>query len=518
MSDTKEFKGALTRYLKARVPFISVRSAERARVLDIFKDVASSLSNAPIFVHTLSQGTKELLANRSVSEDRSVVGAVDYASQQIAQRQNLSFILTEVADIEDDTPFARQLQDAVMLAAEHGGVLIVITTKPVWGQLQRLGMSLVLSAPNEDEMLEIIREQVGAYRNQFPIEWDTADERQAAAILAGISRIEAENIIATLLANGRITKDDLRELMQAKDRIFADISGIERVQVRGGELNVGGLGGLKTWLDRERPLLTADLRERGIRPPRGCLLVGVPGCGKSLSAKAIAHNWSLPLYRLDLSTIHGQYLGQSEGRLKDALATADHVSPCVLWIDEIEKGLAGATQGSGDGGTSTRLVGQFLYWLQEARARVFVVATANDVSRLPPELLRRGRFDELFFVDLPTPDERREIINIYAQRGLKHELPDPLMQELVDLSDGFAGSDIESAVREVVKEAYLRGDQAVSDDLFRRSFQNVVPLSKTSPEQIEGIRAWGRERAVPASGQPIGGAGVQARPRRAVLS
>lgn len=518
MSDTKEFKGALTRYLKARVPFISVRSAERARVLDIFKDVASSLSNAPIFVHTLSQGTKELLANRSVSEDRSVVGAVDYASQQIAQRQNLSFILTEVADIEDDTPFARQLQDAVMLAAEHGGVLIVITTKPVWGQLQRLGMSLVLSAPNEDEMLEIIQEQVGAYRNQFPIEWDTADERQAAAILAGISRIEAENIIATLLANGRITKDDLRELMQAKDRIFADISGIERVQVRGGELNVGGLGGLKTWLDRERPLLTADLRERGIRPPRGCLLVGVPGCGKSLSAKAIAHNWSLPLYRLDLSTIHGQYLGQSEGRLKDALATADHVSPCVLWIDEIEKGLAGATQGSGDGGTSTRLVGQFLYWLQEARARVFVVATANDVSRLPPELLRRGRFDELFFVDLPTPDERREIINIYAQRGLKHELPDPLMQELVDLSDGFAGSDIESAVREVVKEAYLRGDQAVSDDLFRRSFQNVVPLSKTSPEQIEGIRAWGRERAVPASGQPIGGAGVQARPRRAVLS
>ena len=518
MSDTKEFKAVLTRYLKARVPFISVRSAERARVLDIFKDVASSLSNAPIFVHTLSQGTKELLANRSVSEDRSVVGAVDYASQQIAQRQNLSFILTEVADIEDDTPFARQLQDAVMLAAEHGGVLIVITTKPVWGQLQRLGMSLVLSAPNEDEMLEIIREQVGAYRNQFPIEWDTADERQAAAILAGISRIEAENIIATLLANGRITKDDLRELMQAKDRIFADISGIERVQVRDGELNVGGLSGLKAWLDRERPLLTADLRERGIRPPRGCLLVGVPGCGKSLSAKAIAQNWSLPLYRLDLSTIHGQYLGQSEGRLKDALATADHVAPCVLWIDEIEKGLAGATQGSGDGGTSTRLVGQFLYWLQEARARVFVVATANDVSRLPPELLRRGRFDELFFVDLPTPNERREIINIYAQRGLKHEILDPLLQELVDLSDGFAGSDIESAVREVVKEAYLRGDQAVSDDLFRRSFQNVVPLSKTSPEQIEGIRAWGRERAVPASGQPIGGAGVQAKPRRAVLS
>jgi SpoVK/Ycf46/Vps4 family AAA+-type ATPase len=280
---------------------------------------------------------------------------------------------------------------------------------------------------------------------------------------------------------------------------------------------VGGLGGLKAWLDKERPLLTADLRERGIRPPRGVLLVGVPGCGKSLSAKAIAANWSLPLYRLDLSTIHGQYLGQSESRLKEALSTADHVSPCVLWIDEIEKGLAGAG-GSGDGGTATRLVGQFLYWLQEARARVFVVATANNVSQLPPELLRRGRFDELFFVDLPTPVERREIIEIYTQRGLRQALAPDLMEELVQLSDGFAGSDLESAVREVVKEAYLRGDEAVTPDLFRRSFTNVVPLSKTAPEQIESIRAWGRERAVPASGQPIGIATPQQRPRRQVLS
>ncbi|MBK4735247.1 AAA family ATPase [Noviherbaspirillum pedocola] len=516
MSDTIEFKNTLIRYLKARIPFISVRSAERSRVLDIFRDVANSL-NAPVYVHTLSQGMKELVSSRPINDDRSVVGAVDFASQQIGQRQNLTFVLTEVADIEDDTPFARQLQDAVMLAAEHGGVLVVVTTKPVWGQLQRLGMSLVLSSPNEDEMLAIIREQVGAYRGQFPIEWDDADERRAAAVLAGISRLEAENIIATLLAKGGIHKDDISELMHAKDRIFADISGIERVVVRGSELNVGGLGGLKAWLEREKPLLTADLRERGIRPPRGVLLVGVPGCGKSLSAKAIAQNWNLPLYRLDLSTIHGQYLGQSEGRLKDALSTADHVAPCVLWIDEIEKGLAGATQGGNDGGTSTRLVGQFLYWLQEARSRVFVVATANDVSKLPPELLRRGRFDELFFVDLPTPAERREIIEIYVQRGLKSSISTALMDNLIEISDGFAGSDLESAVREVVKEAYLFGDDKVSDALFVRSFQNVVPLSKTSPEQIDGIRAWGRERAVPASGQPIGGGAQPSRARRSVL-
>ncbi|QYD69015.1 AAA family ATPase [Paraburkholderia edwinii] len=517
MSDTKEFQRTLTRYLKARVPFISVRSSERARVLDIFKEIASGLNNAPVYVHSISQGTRDLVSNRVTNEDRSTVGALDHANQQIAQRQNLTFVLTEAPDAEDESPFSRQLLDAVTLAADNGGVIVIITTKPVWGQLQRLGMSLTLSAPSEDEMLEIIREQIGAYRSDYRIEWDDADEREAAAILTGVSRIEADNIIATLLANGSILKSDLEELTQAKDRIFADISGIERVQVRGSELNVGGLGGLKAWLEKERPLLTADLRERGIRPPRGVLLVGVPGCGKSLSAKAIALNWKMPLYRLDLSTIHGQYLGQSESRLKDALSTADHVAPCVLWIDEIEKGLAGATSGAGDGGTSTRLVGQFLYWLQEARSRVFVVATANDVSRLPPELLRRGRFDELFFVDLPSTEERRDIISIYVQRGLKYELNESLMGELVELSEGFAGSDLESAVREVVKEAFLSGDAAVSDDLFRRSFQNVVPLSKTSPEQIENIRAWGRERAVPASGQPIGNLGQTTRARRAVL-
>jgi len=245
-----------------------------------------------------------------------------------------------------------------------------------------------------------------------------------------------------------------------------------------------------------------------------CLLVCLAAANRS--AKAIAHNWNLPLYRLDLATIHGQYLGQSEGRLKDALSTADHVSPCVLWIDEIEKGLAGAV-GGGDGGTSTRLVGQFLYWLQEARSRVFVVATANDVSKLPPELLRRGRFDELFFVDLPTPAERKDIIDIYVQRGLKQSLTPELANELMEISEGFAGSDLESAVREVVKEAYLFGDDRISDDLFRRSFQNVVPLSKTSPEQIEAIRAWGRERAVPASGQAIGGSTGGTKVRRSVL-
>jgi ATP-dependent 26S proteasome regulatory subunit len=515
MPDTAQTRESLSRFLKARIPFISIRTAERARALDLLRSLAQEI-NIPVYVHTLTQGLRDITSGRTVSEDRSVVGALDYAGQQIAQRQNLTFALTDVQDLQDDTPTARQFYDLAMLSSERGGALVVITASPVWGPLQRLGMAITLDPPTEDEMVSILRESVEPYRGSMPVEWGDGEFREAASILTGISRIEAENVVATLLAKGSVTRTDLAELSQAKDRVFSDISGIERIPVKGEDLAVGGLSGLQAWLARERPLLTADLRERHLRPPRGVLLVGVPGCGKSLSAKSIAATWNLPLYRLDLATIHGQYLGQSESRLKEALATADHVAPCVLWIDEIEKGLAGAT-GGGDGGTSTRLVGHFLFWLQESRARVFVVATANDVRRLPPELLRRGRFDELFFVDLPTPEERAEIIGIYARRNLRVPVPPPLVSELVQMSDGFAGADIEAAMREVAKEAIRSGDAAITDEVFRRSFTNVVPLSKTSPEQIEDIRSWGRERAVPASGIAIGGTASEQRTRRAVL-
>jgi len=500
MNDMNSCLETLERYLKARIPFISIRTSERARALDVLSRLAQKLA-IPIFYHTISQGTRDIVTGRMANDDRSALGGLDFASQKIGQQQNLTFIFTEVQDLQDDSHTSRQVQDVVMMATETGGSVIVITNDPVWGPLQRHGMSVTLAPPTEDEMLLLIRDQITPYRGEISISWGPEEEKKAAAILAGISQIEAENVIATLLANGSISHEDLKELVHAKDRIFADISGIERVQVRE-DYEIGGLEGLKLWLEANEPLLTADLRERGIRPPRGILLVGVPGCGKSLSAKAIASLWNLPLYRLDLSTIQGQYLGQSETRLKEALSTADHVAPCVLWIDEIEKGLAGAIGGGSDGGTSTRMVGQFLFWLQESLARVFVVATANDVSKLPPELLRRGRFDELFFVDLPTPKEREDIIKIYIRKGLKTEVSPALMERLIRLSDGFAGADLEAAVRDVVKQAIVRGDDSITEQTFISFFENVVPLSQTSPEQIDSIRKWGRERAVPA-GKPF---------------
>jgi hypothetical protein len=515
MPDLNTCRQTLLLYMKARIPFISLRTDERDRALDLVRDLATDL-NVQVYYHTLSQGMRDIATNRGVNEDRSVAGALDHASQQILQRHNLTFVLTEVQDIESDTPLARQLLDVVASATERGGAVIAISTSTIWARLQRHGMALVLDPPNEDEMRVIIAECLAPYRGSVRIDWGDAEVAEAATILAGVTRIEAENAIATFLAKGSILKPDLVELSQVKDRIFSDMAGLERVKTSEKELTVGGLTGLRAWLEKQRPLLTMDLRERGLRPPRGVLLVGVPGCGKSLSAKAIASTWQLPLYRLDLSNIHGQYLGQSEGRLREALSTADRVAPCVLWIDEIEKGLAGAG-GNSDGGTSTRLLGHFLYWLQEGRARVFVVSTANDISRLPPELFRRGRFDELFFVDLPNAAERHEIISLYAQRYMRAELPSRLTTDLVEISEGFAGADIDAAVADIAKEAVLKGDASISEDYWRTVFTNIVPLAKTNPEAIEAIRAWGRERAVPASGIAASHDSDQPKARRSVL-
>jgi ATP-dependent 26S proteasome regulatory subunit len=496
----------IRQYSLARIPFISFNTLEKNRALEVCKIVSEELA-LPFYVHTLSKGMYDISSGRTVNDDKSLMGALDFITEQIKVKQNLTFILTEVSDIENDTMTARYLQDVVSLAEEYGGVIIALTTTSVWGQLQRAGMSLELDLPNEEEMLRIIQDNIEPYKRDIEIEWDNNDYREAATILAGVTQVEAQNVIVSLIANKAIKKSDLIELNFAKNKLFSNIEGLEKIDVSQNILDVGGLSGLKEWLNSKKKLQTAEkrdeLRRRGLQPPRGVLLVGVPGCGKSLSAKAIAAFWNLPLYRLDFATVQGQYVGQSEQQLKEAFQTAEHLSPCVLWIDEIEKGLG--TSGSDSSGVTTRMVGQFLFWMQECRKLVFVVATANDVSKLPSELIRRGRFDELFFVDLPSESEREEIISLYLNKYINMRLSESSMRQLVEITDGFTGADLESSIRDVAYRLIADDELQYSDELIINSLKNVIPLSKTSPEKIEAIREWGRERAVPASGQPIGG-------------
>jgi hypothetical protein len=481
MADFATCRQDLLLNLRARIPFICVKTDEPARGLELFHEVSKDL-NAPIYYRSPSQGM------------RDVASLID-------QRENLTFVLTEVPHLETNSRTTRQILALVTSAIDHGGVICVITPDSIWSRLQQLGILLSLDSPNQDEMTTIIGEFIDQYRGNIDVEWGPEETKQAGLILGGFTRLEAENRLLRLVANGSVRRSDLDALAQTKDRMLAEIAGLERVPVSAGDLCVGGLAGLNDWLRTREPLLGMDLRERGLRQPRGVLVVGVPGCGKSLSARHIAATWSLALYRLDLTNIHRAYLDHPEQGLKEALATVDRLAPCVLWIDEIETGLAGG----GDVRTAARLVGQFSYWLQEAAARVFVVSTANDVARLPAELVRKGHFDEVFFVDLPSEGERREIITLYVAHYLGVPPADELLEDLVSASAGFACSDLAAACAEVAHMALLNGIASVEDQRWKDIFANTTPLSRTNPEQIAQLRSWGRQLAVPASGRPIGG-------------
>ncbi|MER7717784.1 AAA family ATPase [Streptomyces flaveolus] len=514
MSNYAESLAHLDSYISARVPVIAMRTIEQQRALRLLREAAtqSRRSNMPFWIYTRATGLRDLRTNASVQDDRSLTGAMDFAATQFGSRANATVVFVDPDELESDTPVTRHFAELARLADSNMGSIVIITDTPVWSGLQRLGMSLRLDLPDSEEMYAILSGFLGDHHGHIPIEWTEEDARRAAEFLSGVTEAECVNLMATIAAKGAILKEDVLGLAQAKDRIFSDLTGLERVQLRDSDYAVGGLVGLRTWLRRKNDMISRDLRQTALRPPRGVLLVGVPGCGKSLSAKAIAHEWRLPLYRLDMASIHGKYLGESEGRFREALAMADRVAPCILWIDEIEKGLAGRDDMSG---VPQRIIGQFLYWLQESQSRAFVVATANDIRSLPPELLRKGRFDELFFVDLPDAEDRREILGIYYRRYLETEPEPELINRLVDLSEGFAGSDIEAALHDVGEEALIRGGVAALKDSFvLDTFADVRPLSVSNPEQIEEIRAWGRERAVPAGRgavTPVPGDGARTR-------
>ncbi|MFC3988004.1 AAA family ATPase, partial [Actinoplanes siamensis] len=497
MSNYAESLRDLDSYISARVPIIGVRSIEQIRALRMVKQVAAAPRRAglPFWIFTRATGLRDLRTNAPAQEDRSLTGAMDFAAQQFTSRAQATVIFVDPENLSDDNTASRHVAELARLADANSGSIVIVTDTPLWSGLERLGMSVTLDLPDAAEMYDVIVEFLRDHQGVVPIAWTGQDARRAAEFLVGVPEGTAINVLATLVAKGAVERSDVENLAEYKDKHFGALTGLERVKLRPAEAAVGGLTSLRAWLRRKHQFITADLRDSELRPPRGVLLVGVPGCGKSLSAKAIATEWRLPLYRLDLGAIMGQYFGQSENRLREALETADRLAPCVLWIDEIEKGLAGQNDSTG---VSRRLIGQFLFWLQESRHRVFLVATSNDVRSLPPELLRKGRFDELFFVDLPDPEDRQEIIGMYYRRYVRQEPSPELVDKLVGLSEGFAGADIEAALHEVGEQVYLNGAESLRPEFVLDTFGNTMPLSRTNPEQIEEIRGWGRDRAVPA--------------------
>ena len=495
MPDFATTRELVKKYLRARDPLVVIRSIERNRSVDLLASLATEFRQMPFYMHTRTEGLTQLSDGQLISEDTSLASAIDQATGLFKRAEYVNFLFTDVEDLEEETSTSRHFAELARLAETHSGTIILLSDKPVWTGLGRLGMNAVLDLPTPDELSVVIGQMVDSYRGQVTIEWGDDDTRAAADILGGVTETEATNVLATLIAGGRLTSADLVQLAEHKDRIFGDLAGIERIRLRS-DYRVGGLRNLQTWLAKRERLMIADYSHTNVSPPRGILLAGVPGCGKSLSAKAIATNWKLPLYRLDMSSILGMYVGQSESRLREALETADRVAPCVLWIDEIEKALASS---GGDSGTSRRLIGQFLFWLQESTSRVFMVATANDIESLPPELMRKGRFDEIFFVDLPDEDDREEILRLYFQRICQYELPPELCAQLISVSADFSGAEIEAVVNDIGLTMYAEDRTEMYDvTTILQFFQNTVPFAQSNPEDLAAIRQWGKSRAVPA--------------------
>lgn len=315
----------------------------------------------------------------------------------------------------------------------------------------------------------------------------------------GLTIMEAERAFAkAYIMDGELTSSQVPIIITEKENIIKKSGFLEYYHPTEKLTDIGGLANLKDWLEKRGRGFEKSAKEFGLDTPRGILLLGIPGTGKSLTAKAIGSEWRFPLLRLDMGKIFGGIVGESEQNIRGALSIAEAIAPSILWIDEIEKGMSGiSSSGNTDGGTTARVLGTFLTWMQEKTKPVFVVATANNISQLPPELLRKGRVDEIFFVDLPTEKEREEIIKIHLKR--KNRKPEKFdIKQLAKISKGFSGAELEEAIKEAMFQAYDKAEDLITEDI-KQAIEKTFPLAKTMSEVIENMRKWAKSRAVMAS-------------------
>lgn len=502
MSNYQGIKEEIRNYLVARVPLIVVDTSERERVERILRELAEELSTQ-ISYYTDARQVEHL--GRSAGHLDVDNDPLTFAASEFRKKRGCIFALGDARRVGEDCTYSRELMNVLYLAQESSSTLILITPDPVWQRLAQFGMMTRLDLPDLGERTEQIRRFVQQYQGRFRVEWEPGDVDRAAALLRGFSEIQIDNILAsTLVANKGLGKEQVPQLTSQKSKLYASVPAIEEVSVPK-ELKVSGLENLKAWLEEKQKVFFASdeaLNARGLETPKGILLVGVPGCGKSLSAKMAAKAWSLPLFRFDIGSVYDKWVGESEKKMRQALRFLDNVAPCVVWIDEIEKGLA-VSDGGND--TGRRVLGQFLFWLQESGSRVFLVATANNISALPSELFRKGRFSEMFFVDLPNGTERQAAISQYCRQAL-HWLPEQTqMERLISATEGFSYADIEYSVKDLAQQALLYGDSVVTTENLLERFSSIVPFAGTNPDVVEQIRKWGSQRAVPASWDKKGG-------------
>ncbi|MDB6027899.1 MAG: ftsH 2 [Verrucomicrobiales bacterium] len=491
--------------IRARYPLIYIVSGEEMRVQNLIVEIAQrrqkkvyewSYCNGIVPAGTSIQSQKHRNA-----ATRDPLTALD---QVIEQVEPAIFIFKDFHPFLTKNNFAivRKLKEiALHLKNSFKTIILISPMMEIPMELEKEITVLSFPLPEKADLsilLDKIIEDVKQFR-QVQIELDDVGRERLLQAALGLTLGEAENVFAKLIVKSeRLSGDDVAEVFAEKQQIVRKSGLLDYYATDEHFSNVGGMTVLKEWLNKRVVAFSDQARQFGLPAPKGILMLGVQGCGKSLCAKAVSSLWQLPLLRFDMGRMFGSLVGSSEENVRRAIAVAESIAPAILWVDEIDKAFAGS-QGSGstDGGTTARVFGTFLTWLSEKTAPVFVVATANDISQLPPELLRKGRLDEIFFVDLPSEEEREEIFRIHlVKRGRDPQNFD--LKPLVACSREFSGAEIEEAIISALYDAFYAQQELATEHVLN-ALRQTVPLSKTMDEQINRLRSWAEGRARNAS-------------------
>ncbi len=489
MNDLKD----LETLVESGTPIVLIETNEEGRVEELFRRLSTRMGR-PLFRWSIATGLVRL--DIPAVGGAGGQGAAEVLARIMATAEPGLYLLFDIHHWIDDPLTLRALRELGQNHSRVAHTLVLVAPElAIPPELRSLAARFELTLPAREQLEQLIQEESAAWgqRNRRSVKASAKAIDALVRNLLGMTLLDARRLIRTAIQDdGLLTEGDLGAIKQAKYQLL-DLGGVlsyEMDTTKFGE--VAGLERLKSWLEARRSVFLSDDAPAGLDPPKGILLLGVQGGGKSLAAKSVAGGWGLPLLRLDFGTLCNKYYGETERNLRESLKTAAAMAPCVLWIDEIEKGLAT----DDEGGPSRRILGTLLTWMAERKEKVFLVATANDIESLPPELLRKGRFDEIFFVDLPKAPARAAVFEIH----LKKRSQDPAgfdLPALAEASEGFTGAEIEQAVVAALYAAHA-GGEALTTDQIRTELKNTRPLSVLMAEKIAYLRAWAAERTVSA--------------------
>jgi AAA+ superfamily predicted ATPase len=489
----------LVNLIKANVKIIQIISYETLLIHANLANAASELKRE-LYLWNRIDGIKKCDTENNASW--SVVDAEARSPDRpfafLAEHKDIILLLEDFHPYmtENQPESIKRLRNAAMGGNEHNKTLVLSQPfRLLPRELEKEVHIMELPYPTYEDLEVIFKNVCEAYKIPVPDE----PEHDLIEAALGLTIMEARKAFSlAYIESGKLTSAEVPLIIREKENVIKKSGYLEYYHPKETIEDVGGVYNLKNWLNKRGLAFNKGASDFGLTYPRGILLLGIPGTGKSLTAKAIGNLWHYPLLRLDMGKIFGGIVGESESNIRGALNIAEAIAPSILWIDEIEKAMSGmSSSGRSDGGTTSRVLGTFLTWMQEKNKPVFVVATANDISQLPPELLRKGRVDEIFFVDLPTQDEREEIIKIHLQKK-KREPDDFDIDKLAQKSKGFSGAELEEVVKEALFRAFDAGRSLCDEDMLN-AITKTFPLARTMHETISEMRRWAQSRAVAAS-------------------